>query len=244
MIGRLGNRITYANVAATLALVLAMSGGAYAATKYVITSTKQIKPSVRAQLKGNSGARRAAGALGAPGAQGPAGGAGTAGKEGALGKDGKEGPPGPKGETGPKGEKGLTGFTETLPSKKTETGSWTDQVPPKAETDGREAIAFSSISFAIPLASALNGSHVFYVEPEAVAPEQCPGTVTEPAAAAGDLCLYGAFVTLVPAFGVIHDSSNSEFTAQGAAQTGAVLTFLAEGEGGGFAYGTWAVTAP
>jgi hypothetical protein len=36
----------FGNVAMTLALVFAMSGGAYAARRFVITSTKQIKPMV------------------------------------------------------------------------------------------------------------------------------------------------------------------------------------------------------
>ena len=41
------SRSSYANVAATLALVLAIAGGtAYAAQQYVITSTKQIAPSM------------------------------------------------------------------------------------------------------------------------------------------------------------------------------------------------------
>ena len=48
-------RATYANVAMTLALVFAMTGGAYAAKKWVITSTKQIKPSVLKQLTGKAG---------------------------------------------------------------------------------------------------------------------------------------------------------------------------------------------
>jgi hypothetical protein len=38
--------LTYANVTATLALVLAMSGGALAATHYLVNSTKQIDPKV------------------------------------------------------------------------------------------------------------------------------------------------------------------------------------------------------
>ena len=46
MFSRIRKRLTYANVAMTMALVFAMTGGAYAAKKYVITSTKQIKPSV------------------------------------------------------------------------------------------------------------------------------------------------------------------------------------------------------
>jgi hypothetical protein len=74
-------RITYANVAATLALVFAMSGGALAAKHYVITSTKQINPKVLRALKGKTGATGATGANGTPGPQG---------KEG---KEGKEGPP-------------------------------------------------------------------------------------------------------------------------------------------------------
>jgi hypothetical protein len=40
MIGFIRKRLSYANVAMTLALVFAMSGGAYAARRFVITSTK------------------------------------------------------------------------------------------------------------------------------------------------------------------------------------------------------------
>jgi hypothetical protein len=43
-------RLSYANVVATLAFVLAMSGGALAATHYLITSTKQISPRVLKKL--------------------------------------------------------------------------------------------------------------------------------------------------------------------------------------------------
>jgi hypothetical protein len=42
--------LTYANVTATLALVLAMSGGAFAAKHYLIGSTSQISPSVLKSL--------------------------------------------------------------------------------------------------------------------------------------------------------------------------------------------------
>ncbi len=79
------------SVIATLALVFAMTGGAYAAKKYLITSTKQISPSVLKALQGKAGP---AGAAGAAGAQGPAGPAGPAGK-------------------GEKGEKGDTGSSGT-----------------------------------------------------------------------------------------------------------------------------------
>jgi len=70
-------RITPSLLIAVLALAVAVGGGtAYAASKYIITSTKQIKPSVRKALKGNTGPRGpqgAAGPAGPAGAQGPAG---------------------------------------------------------------------------------------------------------------------------------------------------------------------------
>src|ERR1700684_1973377 len=76
MLSALRSRVTYANVTATLALLFAMTGGAYAAKAYLITSTKQIKPSVLKSLQGKAGAK---GANGAPGATGPAGPGGPAG---------------------------------------------------------------------------------------------------------------------------------------------------------------------
>jgi hypothetical protein len=81
----LRSRLTYANVVATLALVFAMSGGALAATHYLITSTKQISPKVLKDLKGKGGA---------------AGTAGATGKEGAAGKEGKAGANGANGDNG------------------------------------------------------------------------------------------------------------------------------------------------
>jgi hypothetical protein len=102
MFSRIRRRITFANVVMTLALVFAMSGGAYAAGKYLINSTKQIKPSVVAQLKGKNGktgAPGAAGLKGETGVKGETGPQGTAGKEGLPGSNGKEGLPGGEGES-------------------------------------------------------------------------------------------------------------------------------------------------
>jgi Collagen triple helix repeat (20 copies) len=94
-------RLTYANVAATLALVFAMSGGALAASHYLITSTKQIKPSVLKELKGKAGARGPTGATGPAGTTGPTGLSGATGPAGAIGATGPAGPPGPPGKEGP-----------------------------------------------------------------------------------------------------------------------------------------------
>jgi hypothetical protein len=66
--------LSYANVVATLALVLAIGGGsAYAAKHYLITSTKQIKPSVVTAL------RHPAVKVGTTGATGSSGGSGVGG---------------------------------------------------------------------------------------------------------------------------------------------------------------------
>jgi Collagen triple helix repeat (20 copies) len=77
--------ISYANVAATLALVLSMSGGALAASHYLINSTKQINPKVLKKLRGNTGK------------QGPAGKEGPRGPSGTNGATGSVGPTGPAG---------------------------------------------------------------------------------------------------------------------------------------------------
>src|SRR5205085_829690 len=104
-------RLTYANVAATLALFFAMTGGALAAKHYLINSTKQINPKVLKKLKGRAGRRGVTGKEGAPGKEGPAG---PAGKEGPAGKRGSAGIQGKEGEPGP--------LVTTLPGGKTLTG--------------------------------------------------------------------------------------------------------------------------
>ena len=94
-------RHRYANVTATLALLIALSGTAIAASRYIITSTNQIKPSVLKKLKG------AAGAAGLAGTDGRNGTNGTNGSNGANGANGATGPAGSTGPAGP-------GFTRTV----------------------------------------------------------------------------------------------------------------------------------
>jgi hypothetical protein len=175
MFQRIGRHISYANVVATLALVFAMGGGAaYAASHYLITSTKQIKPSVLASLKGRAGPSGASGAAGAQGPAGPAGPTGSAGPQGPTGPAGGNGANGEsvsvtafKGkengcaEGGAKfsaggkeaaacnGKNGQTGFTSTLPPEKTETGTWEVIVGHPVYAAG------TAFSFPIPLSAPL-----------------------------------------------------------------------------------------
>jgi hypothetical protein len=94
------HRVTYANVAATLALVLALGAGTAYASHYLITSTSQIKPGVIKKLRGDKGK------TGAKGAIGPAGVTGATGATGAQGFARDAGAVAPSSEGGPSFETG------------------------------------------------------------------------------------------------------------------------------------------
>jgi Collagen triple helix repeat (20 copies) len=187
MFSRIRKRITYANVAMTLALVFAMTGGAYAAKHYLITSTKQISPKVLKALAGKTGP---AGEKGPTGTNGKDGAQGPAGPTGPTGGTGPVGPTGPTGGTGPKGDPGQTGFTETLPSGKTETGTWGIL----QHTSGPQR-AGTTASFNIPLAKAAAVHWIRANTEEATATGEqastaCTGSVANPTASKGNLCVY------------------------------------------------------
>lgn len=77
-----GRHLSYANVAATLALVFSMSGGALAARHYLLNNASQINPKLLRTLRGATGTSGAQGARGATGPAGPEGRPGAEGKEG------------------------------------------------------------------------------------------------------------------------------------------------------------------
>jgi Collagen triple helix repeat (20 copies) len=214
-----GRRLTYANIAATLALVFAMSGGALAATHYMITSTSQISPKVLKALKAKAGPAGSAGETGAAGATGETGPAGEAGSVGETGAIGKEGSPWTAGGT--------------LPSGKTETGTW-------AFTSHAEGPVSVPLSFPIPTAEALQPT-LGRGPVELVAPNEedaldahpnCPGSVDKPAADPGFICVYS-------------EKLEDPLSGQGPVRTsGVVLTFGTGSSASRSDEGTWAVTAP
>jgi hypothetical protein len=183
MFSAIGKRVTFANVAMTLALVFAMTGGALAAGKFIITSTKQVSPKVLKQLQGKAGKAGPAGAQGPAGPGGPQGPAGANGKDGAPGPEGKQGPAGSKGEPG---EAGTTGFTETLPEGKSERGSWA--VFDKTTIEGQEEGV--SISFTIPLSVPPAAHYIPAETEESKDPAGCKGTSAKPVAEPGNLCVF------------------------------------------------------
>src|SRR5579862_249313 len=95
-------------VLGVLAAVLAVAGGAWAGSKYIITSADQVQPgSLRGWNMGDNtiGLRKLANGAKAAlrGDQGPQGPSGPQGDRGAVGPTGASGPQGPKGDSGPQG---------------------------------------------------------------------------------------------------------------------------------------------
>ena len=180
-----------------IALVFAMIGGAYAASND--GSAKKASASAKAKQgprgprgkRGPAGAQGPAGAAGIPGApglkgangaEGPKGASGAQGLQGLQGAQGPAGPAGAPGATGPEGSPWTAGGT--LPSGETETGMWS--IPPATEA----GFAFVPISFPIPLAAALPSSALHVLGPGEGETTDCPGTLADPQAASGQLCLY------------------------------------------------------
>ena len=230
-------------VLAVVALIAALTGTAFAAASLNGKQKKEVKK-IAKQFAGKPGATGPAGPAGAAGAAGPAGKEGPAGPKGATGATGVTGSAGTAGTTGATGVTGATGatgfsgFTETLPSGKTETGTWA------ASGTGETAAA---LSFAIPLAADQDQSKVVLIEEGASVPAECDNgsgaaaSSANPEADPGFLCVFEAWFTAPTSLSVTF-KNDSTFTA-GYSKTGAVLIVDSGSEAtdGG---GSFAVTAP
>ena len=257
---RLGRRLS-ANgpglIVAVIALILALAGGAFAASGALTGKQKKEVTKIAKQYAGKTGANGAPGANGTNGANGKDGVNGTNGKDGVNGtngKDGKDGEPGEPGEPGPKGEPWTP--NNTLPTGAIETGTWA------FSADESESPALVPISFPIQLSAALQEDKVhFSTEPNfedfdegGVGTEGCRATFKNPSGLgsanpeikpnpSGQLCIYlnnnGTEgienATYEGIFPVASENS------KGASKPGGTLVFKVEG-GTGHAIGSWAVT--
>lgn len=165
MLNAIRRSLSLPTAIAVVALVFAMTGGAFAAKDYV---TGPAKASKHKSKRGPRGLR------------------------GPRGKHGPRGPQGPKGDTGPQGPKGATGDPWTaggfLPSGKSLAGTWIAGVGP--ELGFGKGAAAAAISFGIPLSAA---PEIVIVKKEQEGKEhaaECPGSLAVPLAAKGKLCLY------------------------------------------------------
>jgi hypothetical protein len=237
---------------AILALVLAMVGGAYAAGALTGKQKKEVEK-IAKKFAGRPGTNGSPGAKGDPGAAGSNGASGAAGKSvvtsaAAVPGECPTGTTGTKFEiegsgspshvcNGKNGKDGETGFTETLPEGKTETGTWTIGMP----VEGFAAAA-AAISFPIPLPEALPAE----IRHAGAGPTtNCPSALGEfgqyekPEAAPGHLCIYESYSENASGLGIVDPET---FGGQEAGEVGVVLEAHAEAPNA-LAAGTWAVTA-
>jgi Collagen triple helix repeat (20 copies) len=211
---------------------------------------------------GPAGPQGPAGPAGAKGDTGAAGSNGTHGKDGEDGTDGTDGIDGTSVTTSaasaeecPSGGikvtsasppakvcNGETGFSKTLPSGATETGTWWFQ------GNGANELEAAAISFPIPLssASAAQIKDVYFSHqgnPEFAG--ECPGSLADPTAEPGVLCFYlngesDEFTGIEPQ--AFQPDFVTAVEAGGVGTTGVLLSFTGfTSKVGG---GTFAVTAP
>ncbi|HWW89373.1 MAG TPA: hypothetical protein VNY35_01165 [Solirubrobacteraceae bacterium] len=232
-------RLNYANVTATLALVFSMTGGALAASHYVINSPKQINPKILKRLRGETGPIGAQGKAGPVGEEGAAGKEGVTGREGAAGKEGAEGRQGAPGKEGPSGKEGAPGSSgpllPILPSGKTVKGIFGGAGA--VVTESNNAVELT-ISYPIPLAA----SPAAEVIPPGGSPTaSCPGSAAAPAAAAGHLCLYvsGGHEVNTTAVSTYGDDGSRDYRYGAVVYAYPTCKAPCRGE----FWGTWAVTA-
>lgn len=267
MFSRIRKHVNYSNVALTLALVFAMSGGAYAATKILITSTKQIKPSVLKQLQGKTGAT---GAQGPPGPTGPAGAAGPQGPTGPAGPTGNSGTNGVSAETakfngtklscteggvevksasptvgvcnGKEGSPWTTGGK--LPIGKSEFGSWLTIYTATAANQPMTTTA----SLPLPMKSEPEAHYIGTneelagesKEAAAIKEGKCKGNAEQPEAKEGNICVFARIESLA-----------EEYLFEGSVEThhllltttlGTIIGTSSKAAGEVIAAGSWAAT--
>jgi len=198
MFERIHNKLgTPGLVVACIALVLALTTGAYAAGGGLTGKQKKEVKKIAQQYAGKPGAP------GAPGAAGPQGPKGEPGAAGDPGTDGKQGPKGDQGEPGEAGACSNANPICKLPPGATVTGNWAFYVPAHATGSSGDPVATVTLDY--PLQSSLEGdppkfrwvgaqSWLDTDAGETYDTEHCPGTSVEPEAEPGYLCVYATRV--------------------------------------------------
>lgn len=203
------------NTIALLALFLALGGTSFAAASLI--NGKSIKPHTIAKNRlTNTAIKQLKGNRGSAGAQG------ARGATGAQGVQGVQGPPGP--------------FPGTLPPGKTVRGEY--------EIDytitGATAAGGDNISFGFTFASAPTPHVILLGDPT---PAGCAGgSVTNPQADPGNLCVYESSMNDRSTLSVFQESTGTSGLTDpwGAG----VFMFSTAASGTAYSAGTWAATSP
>jgi hypothetical protein len=260
-------------VVAIVALLVALTGAAYAAGGL----TKSQEKRVTAIAKKYAGKKGAKGAAGPQGTAGPQGQQGAQGSPGPAGKDGTDGISvttkafsGAKGacpegglevETASptilvcNGKKGTEGSPWTaggvLPPGETETGGWAFG---STSTNANVALSFN-----IPLEQGLGAAEVHYLnatgeevhlnettfEPEEGPSTECLGSAAEPTSEPGNLCVYTGFSSggLIASEFILSLENAGGPFAATGTSKSGARIFVSLSSAA-TGYGTWAVTAP
>jgi hypothetical protein len=220
---KLRAHLTYANVMATIAVFVALGGSSYAAItvtgKNVKNSSLTGKDVKNSSLTTSDVKNRSLLAVDFKAGQLPAGPMGPGGRAGSQGAKGDQGAPGPLVGTLPSGKTLRGGFGA---------GNWSDAA-------GR--IVEGSISYPFPLASNVTRR---LVQKGGTPPAECPGTVGNPQATAGNLCIFvsGSLgVGTVGSYGSADGDVDFRFG-------GDVFAHTTDAFSTAEFWGTWAVTAP
>ncbi len=266
MFSRIGKHFNATTLVAFLALIFAMTGGAFAmngggagtagpktaASATVSATASKAKPKPKTGPRGPAGPAGKNGAPGATGPAGPQGPAGGTGPAGAKGETGAAGAAGAKGETGAAGAAGAPGSPwtagGTLPSEKTLKGQWNVGGGNAAEHE----LFRTSVSYALPLATAPT---THYIRPGAEVPAGCLGEAKNPEAEPGNLCIFATnennslqseFIFSFPTVCNWNTATCNSTSKTGEGEGGLEgfgVEALAEKAGELEVIGTWAVTA-
>jgi hypothetical protein len=229
------SRLSYANVAASAALFLALGGSAYAAIELPANSvgTKQIRAHAVTLKKINPGALKAL-----KGDQGPVGPQGLKGDAGGTG---------PTGATGVTGMPGTSVFASTIPSGTTVTGAWgmRDIAPQLAGNNNPIEVVSFPVKAPVPLTDATvnTGANTAAGDPD----PSCTGTADNPTAPPGEVCVYisTASNASVTGFALSNPGSGVSSAADAYGFTVRLLDAGTVGDTSTLkAFGTWAYTAP
>ena len=239
-------------IVAVIALVAALGGTTLAASGALTGKQKKEVEKIAKKFAGK------------PGVPGTAGANGTNGKDGTTGANGSNGAPGESvtitniaagGECGPgvtgtkfsnvtgsgkacNGKNGTTGFTETLPAGKTETGTFSAQAP-----EGGEVLV--PISFTIPVEGEASITESHFIKQGGTPPPGCEGgTVKAPSAEPGNLCVFSGEGESNVSNVLIGNVNGSFEPPLGGPGSLMLVAMKEEGGGAGQDYGSWAVTAP
>jgi hypothetical protein len=203
------------NAIAMLALFLALGGTSFAAASLINGASIKAHTIAKSKLT-NKAIKQLKGNRGRTGPAGPAG------AQGSQGVQGVQGVPGP--------------ITGDLPAGVTLRGNYM-----VAGNNGGSAI-HSAVSYGLRLSAAPT---VNYITAGGTPPAACPGTVANPQAAPGNLCVYEVEADNVTTFRGVCNAEATGCPDGTANRDGfAAYAFIQSAGSALFVFGSWAVTAP